>query len=158
MRPAARIETGTIATIPVLSASPIEADHLLLECIFSNHSDWTHPNSNWKLYRRLTLESALAALRENQIPIVICESDLHPGTWKDMLERTKLLPTPPLLIVTSRLADEYLWLEALNLGAYDVVAKPFDSHELTRIVSFAWLYWNDKYPTSQPKAMAAHGT
>ena len=28
--------------------------------------------------------------------------------------------------------------EALNLGAYDVVAKPFDPHELIGIVSLAW--------------------
>ena len=91
MRPAARVETGAIKTIPVLSVSPLEEDHLFLECIFSNHSYWTlYANSNWKLYRRLTLESALAALLGNQIPIVICESDLLPGTWKDMLERTKL--------------------------------------------------------------------
>jgi hypothetical protein len=36
-----------------------------------------------------------------------------------------------------------LWAEALNLGAYDVVPKPFDSHELSLIISFAWLHWND---------------
>ena len=156
MRPAARVETGAIKTIPVLSVSPIEADHLFLECTFSNLSYWTlYANSNWKLYRRLTLESALAALQDNDIPIVICESDLRPGSWKDILERTRLLPTPPLLIVTSRLADEYLWAEALNLGAYDVVAKPFNSQELDRIVSFAWLHWNDKYPTGLPRVITA---
>jgi hypothetical protein len=158
MRTPPRVETGAIRTIPVLSASPIEEDHLFLECILSNHSDWTHANSNWTLYRRLTLESALAALRENQMPIVICEKEVHPGTWKDMLERTKLLPNPPLLIVTSRFADEYLWAEALNLGAYDVAAKPFDSQEVRRIISFAWLHWNNEYPTVLPKVMAAHGS
>ena len=158
MRPAAQVETGAITTIPVLSVSPIKEDHLFLECIFRNHCCWTPGNSNWKLYRRLTLESALTALQENQIPIVICERDLRPGSWKDMLERTKLLPTPPLLIVTSQLADEYLWAEALNLGAYDVAAKPFDSQEVRRIISFAWLHWNNKYPTVLPKVMTAHGS
>ena len=74
-----------------------------------------------------------------------------------MLARIKFLPSPPLLIVTSRHADEHLWTEARNLGAYDVVAKPFDPHELIRIVSLAWLHWNDKYSTSPPKVMAAYG-
>ena len=158
MRPASRVETSAIRTIPVLSVSPIEADHLFQECIFSNLSYWTPDEKvNWKLYRRLTIESSLAALHENQIPIVICERDLLPGTWRDILERTRLLPSPPLLIVTSRLADEYLWAEALNLGAYDIVAKPFNSQELGRIVSFAWLHWNDKYRTGLPKVVAAHG-
>jgi CheY-like chemotaxis protein len=40
-------------------------------------------------------------------------------------------PDPPMLIVTSRLADDYLWAEALNLGAYDVLAKPFDASEVS---------------------------
>ena len=156
MRPAQRVETDSIRTIPVLSVSPIEEDHRFLEDIFSNY--WTpYAGSHWMLHRSLSLESALTALQENQIPIVISESDLLPGTWKDILARIKLLPTPPLLIVTSRLADEYLWAEALNLGAYDVVAKPFDSHELCRIISFAWLHWKDKYSSSLPKVMAAHG-
>ena len=45
------------------------------------------------------------------------------------------------LIVTSRLADDRLWAEALNLGAYDVLAKPFERMELVRSVSSAWLHW-----------------
>jgi FixJ family two-component response regulator len=44
-----------------------------------------------------------------------------------------------MLIVTSRLADEHLWAEALNLGAYDVLAKPFDQEEVIRVLSSAWL-------------------
>ena len=43
-----------------------------------------------------------------------------------------------LMIVTSRLADERLWAEALNLGAYDVLAKPFDRTEAMRVVAAAW--------------------
>ena len=31
----------------------------------------------------------------------------------------------PLVIVASHLADDQLWAEALNLGAHDVLAKPF---------------------------------
>jgi DNA-binding response OmpR family regulator len=40
------------------------------------------------------------------------------------------LTDPPLLIVSSRLADEHLWAEALNLGVFDVLAKPFQSEEV----------------------------
>ena len=86
--------------------------------------------------------------------------NLLPGTWRDMLERIGRLPQPPFLIVTSRLADGHLWAEALNLGAYDVLAKPFDRNEVVRIVSLAWLHWKDQCETS-PQAenmwMAAAG-
>jgi CheY-like chemotaxis protein len=88
---------------------------------------------------------------------VICERDLSPGTWIDMLKEGELLPNAPSFIVTSRLADDRLWAEALNLGAYDVLAKPFERLELVRSVSSAWLHWYHKYevPTRDWTAMRA---
>jgi DNA-binding response OmpR family regulator len=62
-----------------------------------------------------------------------------------MLERISLLSDPPLFIVTSRLADERLWAEALNLGAWDVLAKPFESDEVIRIVTIATQHWQDRH-------------
>src|SRR5260370_15898678 len=92
MRTAPRVETDSSRTIPVLSVSPIEEDHRFLEDIFSNY--WTpYAGSHWMLHRSLSLESALTALQKNQIPIVISDSDLLSGTWKDMLAQIKLLPS-----------------------------------------------------------------
>jgi FixJ family two-component response regulator len=48
------------------------------------------------------------------------------------------------LIVTSRLADEHLWSVALNLGAWDVLAKPFDRSEVFRGVKSGWQHWHDQ--------------
>lgn len=73
------------------------------------------------------------------IPLVVCERDLSQGTWQDFLVQASLLANAPFFIVASRLADDYLWAEALNLGAHDVLAKPFDLFELTRSLSLAWL-------------------
>ena|ERR1035441_5587617 len=62
--------------------------------------------------------------------------NLLPGSWTQLLDEIRLLSIPPFLIVTSRVADDYLWAEALNLGAYDVLAKPLDRTEVTRIPQF----------------------
>ena len=70
------------------------------------------------------------------------ERDLLSGTWKDVLEYTNSLPNAPSFIVASRLADEHLWAEALNLGAWDVLAKPFDRTEVIRSVRSAWQHWH----------------
>jgi len=51
---------------------------------------------------------------------------------------------PPMLIVASRTADEYLWAEALNLGAYDVLSKPYRAAEVVRVLSMAWLHWMNR--------------
>jgi DNA-binding response OmpR family regulator len=59
-----------------------------------------------------------------------------------MLAHAGGMNDPPLLIVTSRLADDRLWTEALNLGAYDVIAKPFDRKEVDRVLNLAWARWS----------------
>lgn len=83
-------------------------------------------------------------LQGNRIPIVVCDGDFG---WRQMLDRFRSLPDAPFLIVTSRLADDRLWSEALNLGAYDVLAKPFDSNEVTRVLSMAWIRWVERSAT-----------
>jgi FixJ family two-component response regulator len=54
------------------------------------------------------------------------------------------LPNAPSLIVVSKLADDRLWAEALNLGAWDVLAKPFNHIEVIRSVKSAWQHWRDQ--------------
>jgi DNA-binding response OmpR family regulator len=51
----------------------------------------------------------------------------------------RLLPNPPPVIVTSIHADDQLWVEALNLGAHDLLAKPFDKAEVVRVLTFVWI-------------------
>jgi len=139
-------ETRSRRIITVLSVSPIQEDHIVLEETFRSSSPWTsYTDSQWTLNISLTLASAMSVLQASRIPVVLCERDLLPGTWKEMLARLTLMTCPPLLIVTSRLADEYLWAEALNLGAHDVLAKPFDKGEVARVVSLAWLRWKDRH-------------
>jgi DNA-binding response OmpR family regulator len=127
-----------------LSVSPTLDDHTWLRQIFSKSGWARYTLSIWNLATCRTLESAMATLKRGSIPIVLCDADLGTGTWREILEESRQLSEPPLLIVTSRLADERLWAEALNLGAYDVLAKPFDENEVVRIVSLAWVHWKDR--------------
>jgi DNA-binding NtrC family response regulator len=160
VRKPAGSETAPSRDVTILSVSPIEEDHVSLEAIFGQ-SEWAaYTSCQWKLHSSSTISSAVEVMGQKRIPIVICEGNLLPGTWRDMLERIGHLSQPPFLIVTSRLADCHLWAEALNLGAYDVLAKPFDKNEVVRIVSLAWLHWKDQCETSPqaPKMwMAAAG-
>ena len=67
---------------------------------------------------------------ELDICVVVCERDLAPGTWQDVLEPLRERPNPSLLIILSRLAGDRLWAQALNLGAWGVAAKPFSLSEV----------------------------
>ncbi len=80
---------------------------------------------------------ALSFLHRNHVPVVICERDLPDGTWKDVLEPLAAQSHFPAVIVTSRLADERLWLEVLDAGGYDVLPKPLDRQEAKRTLVLA---------------------
>jgi len=129
-------ETPAIETVTVLSVSPAEEVHFSLQHIF-NHS-------TWKLAKTHSLVSALAFLRAHKTPVVLCETDLLPGTWRDLLAQITRAPHAPAVIVSSRLADDRLWAEALNLGAWDVLARPFVRSEVFQAVSAAWRHWRNQ--------------
>ena len=145
-----RIAIGN-EVIGLLSVSPSQHDHDTLASLLGREQ--------WTIHKALSLRSASAFLQAHDVPLVICEHDLLPGKWTELLDVIRLLLIPPFLIVTSRVADDYLWAEALNMGAYDVLAKPFDLTEVTRILSSAWLHWQQQYRVSgmsrQLMAMAA---
>jgi DNA-binding response OmpR family regulator len=84
-----------------------------------------------------TCQQGLSILRERAVSIIICERDLTDGTWKDILRALDTLSDRPLLVVTSRLADDHLRVEVLNLGGYDVLAKPLDHKEVARVIGLA---------------------
>ena len=137
--------------IPLLSVSPSQPDHAALRELLDG--------TRWDIRESGSVASALKVLRQEQIPLIVCERDLQPGTWKDVLKRITALSNPPYLIVTSVQADEELWMSALNAGAYDVLVKPFDAGELTRTLFQAWLHWQGEFrtvtPAGHPKALNA---
>ncbi len=85
-----------------------------------------------------TCRSALRRLRHGRITIVVCESSLPDGTWRDILNHLGGVERP-VLIVTSKLADEALWAEVLNLGGFDVIPKPFNPREARHVLQTACL-------------------
>jgi DNA-binding NtrC family response regulator len=93
---------------------------------------------SWPIERVRNCLEVLLHVRRSLPRVVVCERDLPDGSWKDVLDIAASLLRPPPVIVTSRLADDYLWAEVLNLGGYDVLAKPLDRREVTRTLSLAW--------------------
>jgi DNA-binding response OmpR family regulator len=84
-----------------------------------------------------TCREALDRIADRTADIVISASELPDGTWRDILAASQQLPIPPPVLIASRLADELLWAEVLNLGAFDLIARPFDTRELGWVVMSA---------------------
>ncbi len=133
----------------VLCVSPFEADHVYFEHAFRH--------SNWEVHTVRSSREALDWLSHEPAPVVLCEESLPDGTWKDLLAEVVSMPDSPILIVTSRLADDLLWAEVLNLGAYDLLMKPFEMSEVFRVVSLAWRHWKNNWEKARAreKAMGA---
>jgi len=118
--------------ILILLVSPSEQDH----------SDLV-PTCN-RFGRTSVAQTCAEATRElaaAEVGVIICEARLPDGSWKDVLELGQNQSRPPHLIVTSSVADEDFWSEVLNLGGYDVLAKPFRDDETTRVINFAAEHW-----------------
>ncbi|HYP05450.1 MAG TPA: hypothetical protein VER03_04375 [Bryobacteraceae bacterium] len=120
--------------VHVLAVSPFESDHIVLAHIFGHTA--------WRLDSARSFNEALVRLyapNANAVPpVVLCDQTLYDGDWKDLLLAAQELPEPHNLIVTAGHADDRLWAEVLNLGAYDVLQKPFRPKEVFRTLGLAW--------------------
>jgi RNA polymerase-binding transcription factor DksA/DNA-binding NarL/FixJ family response regulator len=129
--------------VRVLVVSGYEADHAALRRIFGR---W------WRLEKAVRCRDAREYLgNSNRAAVVICERRLPDGNWKDVLGTLDDKPVAPNLIVVSKSPDDALWAEALNLGAWDVLAKPFVTEEARRVAYSAWLNWNSRLEKQSAK-------
>ncbi|HEX2917363.1 MAG TPA: response regulator, partial [Edaphobacter sp.] len=113
----------------VLTISSFEDDHVTLKQMLHGLTRMV-PQAR-------TYQQALERVRAEDISVLICERNLPDGSWKDVLSAVAVKSSPPAVIVACRLADEHLWAEVLNLGGYDVLAKPFDAKEVLWTVNHA---------------------
>ena len=90
-----------------------------------------------KLEHAADFKRACAASGKDPFEVILTEAHLPDGTWRDILALFADANEPPLVIVTSRVADEHLWAEVLNLGGYDVLAKPFHEQEVRHVLTSA---------------------
>jgi DNA-binding NtrC family response regulator len=103
-------------------------------------------SAQWEVCEVSTCRQAVTMLDERACGVCICDSAIENGNWQSVLAHLRRRADPPNLIVSSRLADERLWAEVLNLGGYDVLAQPFERNEVLRVASMAWMSWRRSSP------------
>jgi DNA-binding NtrC family response regulator len=84
-----------------------------------------------------TIQQATQWLSNHHAPVIICDDTLPDGHWQELWERVRRLQEPSAFIVSAHWTDARLWAEVLNLGAYDVLVKPYEKSEVTRILQQA---------------------
>lgn len=130
----------------IISMSECEADHVALRHMVDE--------TKWQLTTADTYQEGALKLRFLGAILVFSDCTLPDGTWRDVLTLTTDVEEPPLLVVTSRLADERLWSEVLNLGGYDVLQKPFARDEVENLLASVWRH-RTHHRVLRPRALPA---
>ena len=82
-----------IDAVSSLAISPYEEDLRFLQCMFDD--------ADWNLFTAHTYKDGMAQLDRELIPVVICESQLPDGSWKDLSqtawERPRVKPARPVI-------------------------------------------------------------
>lgn len=135
----------------ILVVSPCPEDCACLHGIFESQ--------RWKLQDARTYREAMAVLCWERMPVVICESRLPDGNWKDILSQIAPLADAPRIIVTSLHEETDLRSEVLKMGGYGVLSKPFERNETLRLVDGARQDWqkerNQSYQMGRALRMTA---
>lgn len=84
-----------------------------------------------------TVAKAKAILAQQDVPMVFCEDRLADGSFRDVLRAAKLVKSKTRVVMTSRAQDENGHLEAVQLGAFDVIPCPCRPADVHRVVSHA---------------------
>jgi len=113
----------------VLFVSPHHADAATIATILRS--------TTLRLDHAASLQETRRLLLENSYGAILTEAHLPDGGWTDVLKLTFEVGVFPAVIVTHRFADDRFWAEVLNLGAYDLLAQPFDQGEVRRILAHA---------------------
>jgi len=90
-----------------------------------------------RIHLSTTLEDAKGRLQATRSQILLTDVTFEKGSWEDALRMAGRLPLRTVVVLAAHVADERLWLDALERGAYDLIFKPFRAEEARRILENA---------------------
>ena len=73
----------------------------------------------------------------NPAPLVFTETELPDGTWTDILAIAEKAKKPVNVIVVARVVNTRFYVEAIETGAFDFLAPPFNATDLAYVVRSA---------------------
>jgi len=119
--------------VQVLSVGPVAETHSVLKRILQS--------TNWNIHPAESRRDASEWMRQHPVGVVICEDQLPDGSWRDLMQDLAESPNHPYFIVTSGSGGRRLWMDVIEAGGFDLLAKPFDTLEVRRVIALAWRHW-----------------
>ncbi len=82
-------------------------------------------------------EAALRLLEESNVDVLLCDINMPRLDGMELLRRLHQRPNPPEVIMLTGMASVETAIEAMKLGAYDYLSKPYRITELDALVKQA---------------------
>jgi DNA-binding NtrC family response regulator len=82
-------------------------------------------------------EAALRLLEESNVDVLLCDINMPRLDGMELLRRIHQRPNPPEVIMLTGIASVETAIEAMKLGAYDYLSKPYRITELDALVKQA---------------------
>ena len=121
--------------IDLLLISPGECDRLLLEKAVRT--------AEWHLLHVHTCEEALAIMEAYLVPVVVCDQKAAGGDWRRAVKCMISAPHPAPTLLASDSYDWRLWIELIDHGGFDLIAKPFNAAALDEKLHRAFNHWKE---------------
>ncbi len=90
-----------------------------------------------RVLRAASIEQADLLLADGHCRVLLTEAAFPGGTWQDAMALKRTRHPGAVLVVAAESADEGLWLDVLEEGAFDLIVKPFAADELLRVLANA---------------------
>jgi len=76
------------------------------------------------------LAEAEEVLSRQSVALVFCDDRLTDGSYRDLLQTLRAWKKAPNIVVTTRVGEWNEYLEALGLGAFDMIQYPYRSTDV----------------------------
>jgi DNA-binding NtrC family response regulator len=112
----------------VVASADLESRRLLTSAL---HRDGLDPICT------STVRECRELIAREKVVLVFCDQYLADGDYRDVLSATRSLKSAARVVVTSREFDRNEYLEAMRLGAFEVIASPCRPTDVEWMVSRA---------------------
>jgi DNA-binding NtrC family response regulator len=85
-----------------------------------------------------TISDCREIVAKRNVGLVFCDVDLRDGNYRDLLSARRSMRSKMRVVVTSLDTDWDGYLDAMRLGAFDVIAVPCRPTDVERMLIQAW--------------------
>ena len=103
---------------------------------------------DWEVSFARTCPEAVAVMERIQAQILLLDRDLAGEDWKETMTAFASSSGRTCIMLISRAVDAYLWNEVVRNGGYEVLTKPLQEEDVSRVVTLAWSYWIMRFRTA----------